>query len=264
MNGWASTSTYAHMFEHSVPGLPEKAAAEGLSPLDYMRRYGAFEITRGIGPIYSQPVPASELDDVAVSADGRVYTKAARPDSLNVVPVPTPDPDASGRRPVGIEVDGEILRGFPTPSGRLEFYSSTLKTWGWPEYAIPGYIKSHVHPEHLQPGEMPLIPNFRIPVQIHTRSANSKWLDENRALEPVVDPPVGRGPPWDPRDRRPRARRDAHGVLRGEGLDHRGHQAGRRGVQPPHGPLAYRQRGPAADDGPSLDRARRQWLAAPA
>ena len=176
---------YAHMFEHSVPGLPEKAAAEGLTPLEYMQRYGAFEVAKGIGPLHTEPVPAGELDDVRIGPRGRVYTRAPKPESLNVVPVPTPDPDADGRRPVGIEVDGQILRGFPTPSGRLEFYSSTLKAWGWPEHALPGYIKSHIHPDNLHAGEMPLIPNFRIPVQIHTRSANSKWLDELAHSNPL-------------------------------------------------------------------------------
>src|ERR1041384_321869 len=34
---------YAYIFEHSVPGLPERAAAENLTPLEFMRRYGAFE-----------------------------------------------------------------------------------------------------------------------------------------------------------------------------------------------------------------------------
>jgi hypothetical protein len=45
-----------------------------------------------------------------------------------------------------------VLRGFPTPSGRLEFYSSTLAVWGWPEYALPTYIRSHVHPQSLAEG----------------------------------------------------------------------------------------------------------------
>ena len=34
---------YEWIFENSVPGLPEKAAAENLTPLEFMRRYGAFE-----------------------------------------------------------------------------------------------------------------------------------------------------------------------------------------------------------------------------
>lgn len=176
---------YAWMFEHSVPGLPEKARAEGLTPLGYMRRYGAFEVARGIGPLYAQPVPASELADVNTDRRGRVYTAAPKPDTPNAVPLATPDPDAQGRRPVGIAVDGQVLRGFPTPSGRLEFYSSTLKAWGWPEQALPGYIKSHVHPDNLEPGEMPLLPNFRIPVQIHTRAGNAKWLDELAHTNPL-------------------------------------------------------------------------------
>lgn len=176
---------YRYIFERSVPGLPEKAASEGLSPLGYMRKYGAFEVARKVGPVHTQPVPDVELIGMAVGARGRVYAGTPRPDSANTVSTPTPDPDADGRRPVGIMVDGRVVRGFPTPSGRLEFYSSTLARWGWPEYAIPTSVRSHVHPDVLEPGEMPLIPNFRIPVQIHTRSANAKWLDEIAHTNPL-------------------------------------------------------------------------------
>ena len=91
-----------------------------------------------------------------------------------------------------MELDGAVLRGFPTPSGRLEFYSSTLAGWGWPEMAVPGYTRSQVHPESLQPGEMPLIPTFRLPVQIHTRSANAKWLVDYWA--PYAPPPIPSAP----------------------------------------------------------------------
>jgi anaerobic selenocysteine-containing dehydrogenase len=176
---------YGWAFEHSVPGLPERAAAEGLTPLAYMRRYGAFEVARHVGPLHEQEVPRDDLQDVGQDAFGRVYTRAPKPDAPNVVPLPTPEPDAEGRRPVGVLVDGRILRGFPTPSGRLEFYSSTLAAWGWPEYALPTYIKSHIHPDELAPGEMPLISTFRLPVHIHTRSANAKWLDEIAHSNPL-------------------------------------------------------------------------------
>jgi len=176
---------YSWMFEHSVPGLPEAAAREGLSPLEYMRRYGAFEIARGIGQVYEQPVPAEELEDVRIDERGRVYTRAPKPQSPNIVPTGDPAPDETGRRPVGIKVGDAILRGFPTPSGKLEFYSSTVASWGWPEYAVPTYIRSHVHPSKLQDGQMPLISTFRLPVQIHTRSANSKWLDEIAHTNPL-------------------------------------------------------------------------------
>jgi anaerobic selenocysteine-containing dehydrogenase len=176
---------YGHIFERSVPGLPERAAAEGRTPLEWMRRTGAFEVARDIGPLHEEVVPDAELDDVDSDVFGRVYTRTGKPASPNVVPQPTPDPDGSGRRPVGVRVDGQILRGFPTPSGRLEFFSRTLHDWGWPEHALPGYIQSHVHPSNLKPGQRVLIPTFRLPVQIHTRSANAKWLDEIAHTNPL-------------------------------------------------------------------------------
>lgn len=143
---------YGHIFEHSVPGLPEKAAEEDLEPLEYMRRYGVYEVAKKVGAVYEEEVPAQTLDA---------------------------DPEA------GVEVDGARLKGFPTPSGKLEFYSPTLAAWGWGEAAIPTYLKSHIHPENLEDGQIPLIPTFRLPVQIHTRSANAKWLDEIAHTNPL-------------------------------------------------------------------------------
>jgi anaerobic selenocysteine-containing dehydrogenase len=176
---------YGWMFENSVPGLPERAAAEGLTPLAWMRRYGAFEIASGQGGLHEREVPDAELRDVAVGPAGQVYTAEAAPATTNIVPMAAPDPDRQGRRQAGVLVDGTVRRGFPTPSGRLEFWSSTLADWGWPEHALPGYIKSHVHPAALAPGQMVLLSTFRLPTQIHTRSANSKWLDELSHTNPV-------------------------------------------------------------------------------
>jgi anaerobic selenocysteine-containing dehydrogenase len=176
---------YGYIFQHSVPGLPQRAEEENLAPLEYMRRYGAFEIRKKIGPVYEEPVPSEELEDVREDRFGRVFTGTSKPASPNIVPIATPDPDADGRRAVGVKVGETIMRGFPTPSGRLEFYSRTLAEWGWPEYAVPRYIKSHIHPENLEQGQIPLISTFRLPVQIHTRSANAKWLDEIAHTNPL-------------------------------------------------------------------------------
>jgi anaerobic selenocysteine-containing dehydrogenase len=46
-------------------------------------------------------------------------------------------------------------------------------------------MKSHVHPENLAEGQTVLISTFRLPVQIHTRSANAKWLDEIAHTNPL-------------------------------------------------------------------------------
>src|SRR5579872_5911002 len=68
---------------------------------------------------------------------------------------------------------------FNTPSKKLEFYSPTLAAWGWPEHAIPRYVAGHVHWRDLkrEEGEFDLLPNFRLPTLVHTRSA-VKWLYE--------------------------------------------------------------------------------------
>jgi len=176
---------YSYIFENSVPGLPERAAAEKLSPFEFMRRYGSFEVKKKVGAIYQEGVPEEELEDTRTDHFGRVFTKTPKPPSLNIVPIPSPDGDAEGRRLVGVRVDGETLRGFPTPSGRLEFYSRTLADWGWPEYIIPTYIRSHIHPGNLDKDQTVLISTFRLPVQIHTRSANAKWLDEIAHTNPL-------------------------------------------------------------------------------
>ena len=84
-------------------------------------------------------------------------------------------------------VKGKPYVGFPTPTKKNEFYSQTMVDWKWPEYALPAYIKSHVHPEKLDAtkGEYVLLPNFRLPTLIHSRSANAKWLNEISNRNPI-------------------------------------------------------------------------------
>jgi anaerobic selenocysteine-containing dehydrogenase len=158
---------YRWIFEHSIPGLPEKAKAEGLTPLEYMRKYGAFLVEDQVYQVHTKELSPSELDGAAVDPLTQVIIK--------------------GGAAIGVQIDGTPRAGFPTPSRKLEFYSHTLKEWGWPEYALPGYIPSHVHWRELNParGEFPLLPTFRLPVLIHTRSGNAKWLNEISHTNPV-------------------------------------------------------------------------------
>lgn len=129
---------YRWIFENSVPGLPEAAAAEGLSPYDFMCRYGAFAVQEEAYGSYLAETP-----------------------------------------------DGP--KGFTTPSKKLELFSQTMIDWGWPDYSMPAYIKSHVHRENRKEGEFEfiLVPTFRLPTLIHTRSANAKWLYELSNSNPV-------------------------------------------------------------------------------
>jgi anaerobic selenocysteine-containing dehydrogenase len=136
---------YRWMFENSVPGLPAAAQKEGLTPLQYMRRYGSFLVEDNVYRTHEQPQEG------------------------------------------GVIVDGVARVGFPTPSRKLEFFSKTLKDWKWPEHAVPGYIRSHVHWSNIDrgKGEMVLLPTFRLPTLIHTRSGNAKWLYEISHTNPL-------------------------------------------------------------------------------
>jgi anaerobic selenocysteine-containing dehydrogenase len=163
---------YQWIFENSVPGLPKAAAEEGLSPLAYMRKYAAFEVLRSNLTPYEK-----RLGDF----------KGGPPDGYTVGEGDVIF-DAKGKA-AGLMVDGESRVGFGTPSRKLEFFSATLSNWGWSEheYVIPWPIKSHVHPDNIDrsKGEMLLLPNFRLPTLIHTRSANAKWLYEISHKNPV-------------------------------------------------------------------------------
>ncbi|MDX1613135.1 MAG: molybdopterin-dependent oxidoreductase [Candidatus Promineifilaceae bacterium] len=160
---------YRWIFENSVPGLPEAAAAENLTPLAYMRKYGAFEVTRANYQPYEKAVDSSvATENVIVDAQGRLVKDGAA---------------------VGIMIDGQPKVGVGTPSRKFEFFSATLRDWGWPEkeHVIPWPLTSHVHPDNIDrhEGEMLLLPNFRLPTLIHTRSANAKWLYEISHKNPI-------------------------------------------------------------------------------
>ena len=166
---------YRWIFENSVPGLPQAAAKERLTPLEYMQKYGAFEIAQEQAPVFQlheRALKPADLEQAQVDEQsGLVQRNGAA---------------------IGVMIDGQAREGFPTPSRKLEFYSGTLKEWGWPEYSVPGITTSHVHPSHIDHarGEYLLIPTFRLPTLIHTRSGNAKWLYEISNANPVWVHPV--------------------------------------------------------------------------
>jgi len=132
---------YGWMFDNSVPGLPERAEAEGLTPLAYMRKYGAVEVDRDIYRVHERIV----------------YSESP-----------------------SVEVDSQPMTGFASPSRKLEWYSQTMADWGWKDDAIPTYLKTHVYWRDMDiaGNERILLPIFRLPTLIHTRSGNAKYLYE--------------------------------------------------------------------------------------
>ncbi|MCB0533952.1 MAG: molybdopterin-dependent oxidoreductase [Saprospiraceae bacterium] len=157
---------YQYIFEHTK-GLPETAAKEGLSPLEYMRKYGAFVVEKSVYLKNENPLDTKALEGATTDAKTGVISKNGKA--------------------IGVEVQGKACVGFPTPSRKQEFFSPTMIDWKWPEYKIPTYLKSHIHPDEIdyEKGEFPLLPTFRLPVLIHSRSGNAKWLYEIANRNPI-------------------------------------------------------------------------------
>ncbi|MBI3409764.1 MAG: molybdopterin-dependent oxidoreductase [Planctomycetes bacterium] len=165
---------YRYIFER-VPGLPEAAKAKGLDPLSYMKRFGAFEVQKNTYLRHERMLGKEEATGVEVDPVSKIALKAGKA--------------------LGIEQDGRCIEGFPTPSRKQELYSQTLADWGWPEYALPGYIPSQVdwHELNIEAGEFCLLPTFRLPTLIHTRSGAAKWLNEIAQCNPLwLHPSDGR------------------------------------------------------------------------
>jgi anaerobic selenocysteine-containing dehydrogenase len=179
---------YATIFSESVPGLAGDAAAAGQTPLDYMRDRGAYAVPGDPYTPYERPVDPAALEGCEQDESG-VFRKPGTIGTFDGSDASFASTELAklGDGSPAVEVDGEIKEGFPTPSKKLELFSTTLRDWGWPEYATPTWIPSHVHWEDLDLAgdERILLPTFRIPTLIHTRSANSKWLNEISHRHPL-------------------------------------------------------------------------------
>ena len=184
---------YRWIFENSVPGLPEAAAVEGLTPLQYMRKYGAFEVTRENYAPYENEISGLEASETekldSLFSQLKEVARSAIDLDLGGLQIDLDQRILKDDKAIGVMVDGKAKIGVGTPSRKFEFFSPTLSEWGWPEkeYTIPWPLKSHVHPDNIDTskGEMLLLPNFRLPTLIHTRSANAKWLYEISHKNPV-------------------------------------------------------------------------------
>jgi anaerobic selenocysteine-containing dehydrogenase len=69
---------YGWMFENSVPGLPEAAANERLTPLEYMRKYGVFKVKDNVYKPHETPLSPETLDGATVDEDDVVIKDGAR------------------------------------------------------------------------------------------------------------------------------------------------------------------------------------------
>ncbi len=84
---------YRFIFENTE-GLPEKAGEEGLSPLDYMRKYGAFEVESSTYNIHLNPLSDNDIQDAEIGEDGTV---------------------SKNGKNIGISIDGKVHQGMSRP-----------------------------------------------------------------------------------------------------------------------------------------------------
>lgn len=159
---------YRWIFENAVPGLPEAAKERGMTPLEYMQRVGSFEMKKNAFDLHRAVVAEVDEPDLRIDDETQVAYR--------------------GDDRVGLVVDGKVRAGFPTPTGRIEVHSKTLHDWGFEHASIPDDTPSHVGPHAIDPenGIYVLLPTYRLPTMIHTRSGNAKWLNEISHANPVL------------------------------------------------------------------------------
>ncbi len=170
---------YGYIFDNNVPGLPEKAEKLGLTPLEYMRKYGAVEVATDLYRQDERPLTPAEREG-AVADENGVLRKP--------ITMETQKPLVGEPGAVGVVLDdGSEVAGWLTPSRKLELFSPSMADFGWRDYATPCYIESHVSHKNINEAnnEMVLVPTFRLPTLIHTRSGNAKYLNEISNKHPM-------------------------------------------------------------------------------
>src|SRR6202035_3009411 len=87
---------YRWIFENSGPGLPQAAASEGLTPLAYMQKHGAFLVEDNVYELHRKVLKPEEMQEAMVDPVAQVVKKNGAP--------------------IGVQSAGKPVAGFPTPS----------------------------------------------------------------------------------------------------------------------------------------------------
>src|SRR5512145_3207723 len=67
---WEENEFWFDLSWTSVPGLPEAAEAQGLTPLEYMRKYGVFEVAKDVYRLDERPLTEAELEGATPDEKG--------------------------------------------------------------------------------------------------------------------------------------------------------------------------------------------------
>ena len=184
---------YDAAFGDNLPNLKKTATSDDryknaeFPVYEYMRDHGAWMEENHI---YSAQERQIKDDGKNYISHGHKYDK--KHVSINKRTGVMTAESHGKKKPIGIEIDGVKMEGFATLDKKLDFFCEWLADdWKWPEYAIPIYprseeekkemvhITSHVNHMYMtEKDSYALNTVFRLPYNIHTRSANSKHLME--------------------------------------------------------------------------------------
>ena len=131
------------------------------------------------------------------STSGRPTTSSTAPSRGRATACCASRPPTTRRLPLigeagAVGVRGRRRRAWPASRRRRASSSSTretLRDWGWPEHA---HARLHPQPRRTtrrstaSAARCVLLPTFRLPTLIHTRSGNAKWLNEISHTQPAA------------------------------------------------------------------------------
>ncbi|WP_189210371.1 molybdopterin-containing oxidoreductase family protein [Actinokineospora fastidiosa] len=164
---WATTEEYLEEYFRPVPGGFARMRADGVW-MDPTKK-----------PHYephTKPLTAAELDGAAEDAETGIIYKGA--DSKTGEPVA-----------IGIRIGGVALRGFLTPSRKVEIYSDFVvekgKAAGREVHPLPVYEPIPSHQREF-PDDHLIMTSYKINVHNAHRTMQSKWLQEISHTNPAL------------------------------------------------------------------------------
>ena len=183
---------YDAAFGDNLPKLKETATSderyskEEFPVYAYMRDHGAWMEEDKIFHAMEREL---KVEGDEVISHGHKFDAASM--SISAAGVIKAKDHKGKEQAIGIEIEGKKMEGFATLSKKLEFYTQWATDWQWREYSMPFYprndkekeemihLVSQVHHMYMkEENSFALNSVFRLPYNIHTRSANSKHLME--------------------------------------------------------------------------------------
>jgi anaerobic selenocysteine-containing dehydrogenase len=177
--GFSSAEEFVKMSCEKTPGIKEAGGFE------YMKKHGVWHDAKAKPKYYGykKEVKAEDLKKEGVILDEATgvywnWHKSKAKSEAEAKEKGYTKSKNSYKGYVGQEIGGKVYKGFKpdklNKSGYFEVYSELLEMKNFP--ALPTYVAIPEH-EKMGSGEL-ILTTYKVAVQIHSRSANCKWLTE--------------------------------------------------------------------------------------